>query len=54
MITLSSCEQDELLEREDMTVHKSLYAYSAYEETLLHGDPVIYVSLLYNAFCPFA
>lgn len=30
MITLTTEEQDELMERDDMSVHSSLYAYSAY------------------------
>lgn len=48
MIILSSDEQDELLEREDMTVHKSPYAYFASCHKGLHSSPSELVDLYYD------
>lgn len=48
MMLLSSDEQDELLEREEMTVHKSPYAYFASCDTGLHNSPSELISLYYD------
>jgi len=48
MMILSSDEQDELLEREDMTVHKSPYAYFASCDKGLHSSPSELVNLYYD------
>ncbi len=48
MIILSTEEQDELLEREDMTVYNSPYAYSASQDKVLCSSPSEVVSLYYD------
>ena len=45
---LSTEEQAELLEREDMTVHKSPYAYFASCDKGLHSSPSEMVDLYYD------
>ena len=47
-MNLSIDEQAELLEREDMTIHQSPYAYFASRDKGLHSSPSELVDLYYD------
>ena len=51
---LSPEEQDELLQQEGMSSWTSVYAYIAYEQTLLHSNAVVPLQRNYNASRKFA